>query len=208
MKKKWIIPAIIAVVLVVIVSLIAFFPAMLINGMAKEQVKRLDNSYINSNYQGWNEVTFFDEHHFLLPDTWHIESIDDATYCIYGDDARVIAFVGELGKDAPYRDTDAFCASMFKSVEIVSRTELHEGEHFGNGCNAYRQQRVCKMRSRKNLFMYLHNMSFLLTLINDVQFSSKTTHSTAMRYQSMLLQLPTLIDRATTRMENRLRYYL
>ena len=52
MKKKWIIPAIIAVVLVVIVSLIAFFPAMLINGMAKEQVKRLDNSYINSNYQG------------------------------------------------------------------------------------------------------------------------------------------------------------
>lgn len=89
MKKKWIIPAIIAVVLVVIVSLIAFFPAMLINGMAKEQVKRLDNSYINSNYQGWNEVTFFDEHHFLLPDTWHIESISDATYCIYGDDARV-----------------------------------------------------------------------------------------------------------------------
>ena len=75
MKKKWIIPAIIAAVLVVIVSLIAFFPAMLINGMAKEQVKRLDNSYINSNYQGWNEVTFFDEHHFLLPDTWHIESI-------------------------------------------------------------------------------------------------------------------------------------
>ena len=62
MKKKWIIPAIIAAVLVVIVSLIAFFPAMLINGMAKEQVKRLDNSYINSNYQGWNEVTFFDEH--------------------------------------------------------------------------------------------------------------------------------------------------
>ncbi len=50
--------AIIAAVLVVIVSLIAFFPAMLINGMAKEQVKRLDNSYINSNYQGWNEVTF------------------------------------------------------------------------------------------------------------------------------------------------------
>ena len=134
MKKKWIIPAIIAAVLVVIVSLIAFFPAMLINGMAKEQVKRLDNSYINSNYQGWNEVTFFDEHHFLLPDTWHIESISDATYCIYGDDARVIAFVGELGKDAPYRDTDAFCASMFKSVEIVSRTELHVGEHFGNGC--------------------------------------------------------------------------
>ena len=80
MKKKWIIPAIIAAVLVVIVSLIAFFPAMLINGMAKEQVKRLDNSYINSNYQGWNEVTFFDAHHFLLPDTWHIESIDDATY--------------------------------------------------------------------------------------------------------------------------------
>lgn len=65
MKKKWIIPAIIAAVLVVIVSLIAFFPAMLINGMAKEQVKRLDNSYINSNYQGWNEVTFFDEHHFF-----------------------------------------------------------------------------------------------------------------------------------------------
>ena len=93
MKKKWIIPAIIAAVLVVIVSLIAFFPAMLLNGMAKEQVKRLDNS-------------------------------------------------------------------------------------------------------------------FLLTLINDVQFSSKATHSTAMRYQSMLLQLPTLIDRATKRMENRLRYYL
>lgn len=69
MKKKWIIPAIIAVVLVVIVSLIAFFPAMLINGMAKEQVKQLNNSYINSDYQGWHEVTFFDKHHFSLPDT-------------------------------------------------------------------------------------------------------------------------------------------
>ena len=154
MKKKWIIPAIIAAVLVVIVSLIAFFPAMLINGMAKEQVKRLDNSYINSNYQGWNEVTFFDEHHFLLPDTWHIESISEATYCIYGDDARVIAFVGELGKDAPYRDTDAFCASMFKSVEIVSRTELHVGEHFGNGCNAY-QATALMQDAQQEEFVYV-----------------------------------------------------
>ena len=142
MKKKWIIPAIIAAVLVVIVSLIAFFPAMLINGMAKEQVKRLDNSYINSNYQGWNEVTFFDE------------SISDATYCIYGDDARVIAFVGELGKDAPYRDTDAFCASMFKSVEIVSRTELHVGEHFGNGCNAY-QATALMQDAQQEEFIYV-----------------------------------------------------
>ena len=207
MKKKWIIPAIIAAVLVVIVSLIAFFPAMLINGMAKEQVKRLDNSYINSNYQGWNEVTFFDEHHFLLPDTWHIESISDATYCIYGDDARVIAFVGELGKDAPYRDTDAFCASMFKSVEIVSRTELHVGEHFGNGCNAY-QATALMQDAQQEEFIYVFAQYVLSALINDVQFSSKATHSTAMRYQSMLLQLPTLIDRATKRMENRLRYHL
>ena len=139
MKKKWIIPAIIAVVLVVIVSL----PLL----------------------ESWER-------------THHIEiRMHFALRCS--------------------RAWKLFRARNYTRENISGTVAMH-----------IRQQRVCKMRSRKNLFMYLHNMSFLLTLINDVQFSSKTTHSTAMRYQSMLLQLPTLIDRATTRMENRLRYYL
>ena len=88
MKKKWIIPAIIAVVLVAIALFIAAYPILLFVAATDESIKQLNNSYINSDYQGWNEVTFFDKHHFSLPDTWRIEAIDDTTYCIYGDDAR------------------------------------------------------------------------------------------------------------------------
>ena len=154
MKKKWIIPAIIAVVLVAIALFIAAYPILLFVAATDESIKQLNNSYINSDYQGWHEVTFFDKHHFSLPDTWRIEAIDDTTYCIYAEDARVIAFVGELGKDAPYRDTDAFCASMFKSVEIVSRTELHVGEHFGNGCNAY-QATALMQDAQQEEFIYV-----------------------------------------------------
>ena len=59
MKKKWIIPAIIAVVLVAI----ALFYSCLSNpcsfvAATDESIKQLNNSYINSDYQGWHEVTF------------------------------------------------------------------------------------------------------------------------------------------------------
>ena len=43
---------------------------------------------------------------------------------------------------------------MFKSVEIVSRTELHVGEHFGNGCNAY--QATARMQdAQQEEFIYV-----------------------------------------------------
>ena len=94
MKKKWIIPAIIAVVLVAIALFIAAYPFLLFVAATDESIKQLNNSYINSDYQGWHEVTFSDKHHFSLPDTWRIEAIDDTTYCIYAEDAQVIAYVG------------------------------------------------------------------------------------------------------------------
>ena len=106
MKKKWIIPAIIAVVLVAIALFIAAYPILLFVAATDESIKQLNNSYINSDYQGWHEVTFFDKHHFSLPDTWRIEAIDDTTYCIYAEDAQVIAYVGKLGR---YAGMDSFC---------------------------------------------------------------------------------------------------
>ena len=69
MKKKWIIPAIIAVVLVAIALFIAAYPILLFVAATDESIKQLNNSYINSDYQGWHEVTFFDKHHFSLPVT-------------------------------------------------------------------------------------------------------------------------------------------
>ena len=59
MKKKWIILAIIAVVLVAIALFIAAYPILLFVAATDESIKQLNNSYINSDYQGWNEVTFF-----------------------------------------------------------------------------------------------------------------------------------------------------
>ena len=58
MKKKWIILAIIAVVLVAIALFIAAYPILLFVAATDESIKQLNNSYINSDYQGWNEVTF------------------------------------------------------------------------------------------------------------------------------------------------------
>ena len=43
---------------------------------------------------------------------------------------------------------------MFKSVEIVSRTELHFGEHFGNGCNAY-QATALMQDAQQEEFIYV-----------------------------------------------------
>ena len=119
MKKKWIIPAIIAVVLVAIALFIAAYPILLFVAATDESIKQLNNSYINSDYQGWHEVTFFDKHHFSLPDTWRIEAIDDTTYCIYAEDAQVIAYVGKLGR---YAGMDSFWNSRSPyAVGIICR---------------------------------------------------------------------------------------
>lgn len=134
MKKKWIIPAIIAVVLVAIALFIASYPILLFVAATDESIKQLNNSYINSDYQGWNEVTFFDKHHFSLPDTWRIEAIDDTTYCIYGDDAQVIAYVGKLGR---YAGMDSFCNETIGTAEVLTQSELFVGVHFDNGCYMY-----------------------------------------------------------------------
>ena len=134
MKKKWIIPAIIAVVLVAIALFIAAYPILLFVAATDESIKQLNNSYINSDYQGWHEVTFFDKHHFSLPDTWRIEAIDDTTYCIYAEDAQVIAYVGKLGR---YAGMDSFCNETIGTAEVLTQSELFVGVHFGNGCYMY-----------------------------------------------------------------------
>lgn len=184
MKKKWIIPAIIVVVLVAIALFIAAYPILLFVAATDESIKQLNNSYINSDYQGWHEVTFFDKHHFSLPDTWRIAAIDDTTYCIYAEDAQVIAYVGKLGR---YVGMDSFCNETIGTAEVLTQSELFVGVHFGNGCYMYQMTAMMPDTHQEDSPMLLQMLPLLLTIVS---FSSEMMFSPVRRCRNMLLLLP------------------
>ena len=105
--------------------------------LQKAQKKRLDNPYINRDYVGWTEVRLFEAHGFKLPGEWRVEMQDDSTYVISHAD-EVVAYAGKLGGGASYADTSDFCAAVVESEAIASYEDAVRGEHFGNGCRAYR----------------------------------------------------------------------
>lgn len=134
---QWILVAILVVGIIGIVLsgtfLLLRWPALL-----SAQKERLDNPYINNHYSGWKEVCFFRSHQFSMPGEWRVDLRDDSIYAVIQGNA-VIAYVGELGKDSLYTDTSDFCSAVLSCESVVSPYEdAMKGEHFGNGCAAYR----------------------------------------------------------------------
>lgn len=126
------------IVVALIILCLHFFPKILVTGAQNAQLKRLNNPYIGKEYSGWKKVKFFDSDEFSIPPEWDISAIDNSTYSMLKD-GIVIAYVGKLGNDTKYSDTNVFCSSIaeIQSVESPYLDAIH-GEHFGNGCNAYK----------------------------------------------------------------------
>lgn len=117
---------------IILFSIYTVFP------LQKAQIKRLNNPYINSDYSKWKENVFFEQYRFSMPSEWIVETQDEDTYLIMNN-ASIIAVVGKLGSNSRYLGSNDFCSAVIQSKNVETPYEdAVKGEHFGNGCDAYR----------------------------------------------------------------------
>lgn len=146
---------------VLIVALLAVLTAgcgFMIAAKENSKVRRMNNTYINSDYAGWTRVVFFEKHTFELPESWQTVSLDNDTYALYQDDT-LVAYVGKLGDDSQYAETCYFCAAVVGSEEIETPYEQAGTEQYGNGCSSYLLT-ASKSNAEQEKYYYLFSQRF------------------------------------------------
>ena len=151
--KRSIVTVLIAVTLALLTTGCALLSPLIVIAEDNARVKRMNNPYVNSDYDGWERVAFFETHTFALPESWYAVQLDDSTYALYQDDT-VIAYVGKLGGDSKYAETSFFCEAMVESEEIASPYEQAGTDNYGNGCYSYHLT-VTKSNSEQEKYYYL-----------------------------------------------------